>query len=74
MIEIESILKKAEQYDVITFDVFDTLIIRDVRKPADIFRITYGELGRYLRVIAEIIARKTTKKEVSLKDIDRFFC
>ena len=73
MIEIESILKKAEQYDVITFDVFDTLIIRDVRKPADIFRITYGELGRYLRVIAEIIARKTTKKEVSLKDIDRFF-
>ena len=74
MIEAEAILKKTEKFDVITFDVFDTLIIRDVRKPADIFRLTYGELGRYLRVIAEMIARKSTSKsEVTLKDIDRFF-
>ena len=75
MIDKEAILKKAEKYDVVTFDVFDTLIIRDVFKPADIFRLSYGEIGRYLRVIAEIISRALSKNgEVTLKDIDRYFC
>ena len=53
MTDIDSILKLAKDYDVISFDVFDTLIIRDVMVPADIFTITYGKLGRYMRIISD---------------------
>lgn len=56
MNETERILKAAEKYDVITFDVFDTLIIRDVMKPVDVYRFCYGTIGRYFRSGAEIIA------------------
>lgn len=72
MINVDDILKETEKYDVVCFDVFDTLIIRDVMKPADVFRFSYGEIGRYIRIIAEVIARKTSKTgEVTLEDIDR---
>ena len=72
MIDKESILKLTQNYDVISFDVFDTLIIRDVMVPADIFTITYGKLGRYMRIISEFIARhKSYDGEVSLEDIDK---
>lgn len=72
MINVEDILKETEKYDVVCFDVFDTLLIRDVMKPTDVFRFSYGELGRYIRIIAEMIARKTSKTgEVTLEDIDR---
>lgn len=72
MTNIDEILKKTDKYDVITFDVFDTLLIRDVMKPTDVFRFSYGEMGRYIRIIAEFIARKSSKSgEVSLEDIDR---
>ncbi len=72
MINVDDILKETEKYDVVCFDVFDTLIIRDVMKPAEVFRFSYGEIGRYIRIIAEMIARKTSKTgEVTLEDIDR---
>ena len=72
MTDIEEILKKTEKFDVVTFDVFDTLLIRDVMKPTDVFRFSYGEVGRYIRIIAEFIARKTSNSgEVSLDDIDK---
>ncbi|MCI7766572.1 MAG: HAD-IA family hydrolase [Oscillospiraceae bacterium] len=67
----EQILKMAEKYDVITFDVFDTLIIRDVLKPVDVYRFCYGSLGRYFRSGAEIIAGRRSKNgEVTLDDIE----
>ena len=54
---LEDVLKKTEKYDVITFDGFDTLLIRDVLKPVDVFRFSYGEIGRYIRILAEMRAR-----------------
>lgn len=72
MVNIEDILKETGKYDVVCFDVFDTLLIRDVMKPVDVFRFSYGELGRYIRIVAEMIARKASKTgEVTLEDIDR---
>ena len=72
MTDIDSVLKNAENYDVITFDVFDTLLIRDVMIPADIFTLSYGSVGRYIRILAEVIARKKSKNgEVTLADIDK---
>ena len=72
MAKLEDILKITDNYDIITFDVFDTLLIRDVMKPTDVFRFSYGEVGRYIRIIAEIFARKASKTgEVTIHDIDR---
>ncbi len=74
MIDIDELIKIIAPYDVVTFDVFDTLIIRDVMKPTDLFRVSYGWVGRYLRVIAEILARKLSKSgEVRLEDIENYF-
>lgn len=73
MSDKDRILKAAEKYDVITFDVFDTLIIRDVMKPVDVYRFSYGAIGRYFRSAAEIIARHRKKgQEVSLDDIRKY--
>ena len=71
------ILKKAQDYKVITFDVFDTLVIRDVIKPIDVFSLTKGVWFKYVRIAAEVLARKcSSKEEVTLKEIYKFlpFC
>ena len=74
MISADLILKYTEEYDVITFDVFDTLIIRDVDVPADIFTLAYGCFGRYFRILAEMSARHLSKfGDPSLKEIEKFF-
>ncbi|MCI5751015.1 MAG: HAD-IA family hydrolase [Oscillospiraceae bacterium] len=68
---MEQILGIAGKYEVITFDVFDTLIIRDVMEPVDVFRFCYGAPGRYFRSAAEIIARRRVKNgEPSLEHIE----
>ena len=72
MINKEIILDKVKNYDVITFDVFDTLLIRDVFVPTDIFTLAYGSRGRYVRILAEMKARKKSMSgEVTLDDIDK---
>ena len=40
MNDINNIYNLIKDYKVISFDVFDTLIIRDVKKPTDIFRLS----------------------------------
>lgn len=73
-------------YDVISFDIFDTLIYRKVEKPNDIFHIMSAEMEMNdfasIRKKAESTARdikekQTGSREVVLKDIydileDRF--
>ena len=66
MINVGEVLKIANEYDVITFDVFDTLIIRDVQKPADIFTLAYGKIGRYFRVGAEMLARMKSRNGATI--------
>lgn len=71
--------KKIERYDIISFDIFDTLIERDVRVPTDIFKRiaescfnTENERNAFWknRVWAEQEARKNrTDGEVTLDEI-----
>lgn len=35
--KIKKELYKAQKYDIVSFDIFDTLIERNVEKPTDIF-------------------------------------
>ena len=73
MIDIEKIKEITDKYNIVTFDVFDTLIIRDVNKPTLVFKKSYGLWGRYIRIFSEFLARKFSgSSEVALKDIQKF--
>lgn len=72
------LLKIFENYDIISFDVFDTAVLRSVEEPRDIFRIMSLEMNYDLfydaRVAAEKEARlkkkgKCGSEEVTLKEI-----
>lgn len=70
----EKIRKKIEGYDVISFDIFDTLIKRDVRKPTDIFlvmeHLTQIHGFAVDRMESEKEARRNSRTgEVNLTDI-----
>lgn len=66
------------EYDVISFDIFDTVILRNVLEPKDVFEIMASEKGFSdfcrLRVEAESTARKLKDercdtREVTLEEI-----
>lgn len=72
--------KKCEKYEVISFDIFDTLLRRDVQNPEDIFKIVecyasnkFGDRIKDFsskRVLAGKIAfEKTMNGEATLNDI-----
>lgn len=72
-------LKKIERFDLVSFDVFDTLIVRSVPLPKDIFLLAgqsvLGSLGestqfQSARILAECEARnKSQTGEVSIDEI-----
>ena len=66
------------KYDVISFDIFDTLILRSLNNPVDLFALIGEELGIYdfltLRRNCEIEMRKIhlangQSNEVTISDI-----
>lgn len=69
---IENLVNKLSRYDVISFDIFDTLIFRAVEHPKDVFRIIEKEWNisgfSTIRSEAEMKARKL-KKEPAIQDI-----
>ena len=76
----EHVLMELLEYDVISFDVFDTLIFRKVRKPTDIFYLLEKEQNipglAKKRIRAEQRARdakymRHNTREVSIEDIYR---
>lgn len=79
-IKTEPIFKKLEKYEVITFDIFDTLIKRDIGSPTDVFCLVEKEYNRThipqisefsrARQLAERKAReKSCYDEVTLDEI-----
>lgn len=74
----KKLISLVENYDYISFDIFDTLLKRNVQQPVDIFKLVekdgkhqFGEEFNSFatkRVLAEHEAR-TGKEEVSLDDI-----
>lgn len=77
-ITVDSLVEKLSSYDVISFDIFDTMIFRPFSAPTDLFFFLGERLGRMdfknLRMQAEWAARQNCFKksghyEVSLRDI-----
>lgn len=75
---IEELLSELMKYDVISFDIFDTLIFRPFSEPTDLFYIIGEKLGyldfKRIRIECEVAARNKKYKdsgsyEVNLKEI-----
>ncbi|SDB32051.1 HAD-IA family hydrolase [Butyrivibrio sp. INlla16] len=64
---VEQVIDVLKGYDVISFDVFDTLIFRSLSKPTDVFCFVGEKLGmlnfRDIRMEAEFNARLECKKK-----------
>lgn len=76
--DVLKLVDKLSKYDVVSFDVFDTLILRPFNDPKDLFRLLspkYNMVNFYnLRVKAEANARKKQRqkyghREVTIDDI-----
>lgn len=70
----EELLEKLNKYDVVSFDIFDTLILRRVAKPVDVFRLIgiQENIPDFcnLRIRAEEEARRKIKTDkVTIYDI-----
>ena len=82
-INLHSIADKIDNYEIFSFDIFDTVIFRSVDKPKEIFEILYDEFRktiyqecilikeefREMRILAEDKARINKKKFIS-SDLD----
>ena len=77
---IDKIIKQINKYSYVSFDIFDTLIKRNVPKPSDIFKLIELEYNnnyekkinnfKEIRINAEIEARNTAQgREPNLDDI-----
>lgn len=64
----KTIVQTAARYPAVAFDVFDTLIRRDVARPTDLFLLG-GDTFAQMRVRAEQQARAQAKGEVTLAQI-----
>ena len=60
-------------YDVISFDIFDTLLIRDVLKPEDIWHKMENHLGRRGFAEARKKADAVTYAEATRNDCEHTF-
>lgn len=71
--DIESVVRRIEEYDYISFDVFDTLLLRPYARPTDLFR--HMERNENVpgfadaRISAERRARTKENPEVTLSEI-----
>lgn len=70
--EINRLKKKIDDSEIISFDIFDTLLLRNVMEPKDIFRVVdveyYGKYNKKInfykkRIEAENKARSISNKE-----------
>ena len=77
-VTVDAFVSKMKDYDVISFDVFDTLIFRPFAQPADLFYLVGEKVGmldfRNIRIWAEWDARqkcneKNGHMEIDLNDI-----
>lgn len=85
MTETSKLINKCSKYQYISFDIFDTLVLRNVSKPVDVFELTsmrvsniFGESSAVnsaiknfpkVRIRAEQFARQKKSSEITLDDI-----
>ena len=62
----KELMRRTEQYDAVSFDLFDTLIMRQVLFPSDVFELVDDRLRQHGIVIEDFPARRmASEKELS---------
>lgn len=73
----DELIKRFSEYDIISFDIFDTLIFRPLNAPTDLFEIMAEELCipdfKEIRRNAEKVAREKSDKPLREIDIDDIY-
>lgn len=74
--DIDYIISEIDKYDVISFDIFDTLLKRNVSKPTDVFKYMETKYSKVGFAQARINAEKKARKqygtgEITLEEIYR---
>ena len=71
----DAIYKMVDSVEYVSFDIFDTLLKRDVREPRDIFYIVERKTGRkgfaIERINAEIRARADSRRITGFHRFER---
>lgn len=75
----DGIINEAKNYDVVTFDIFDTIFLRKVAKPQDVLLYTQSKInGKYGKDFSyieyrtkaeELSRRKNAGKDINIDDI-----
>lgn len=66
-VDKEYFINELLKYDVISFDIFDTLITRKIYSPDDIFEILNNEFKKELGDTSFLELRKSAEREANLK-------
>ena len=70
----DTFIKVMSDYDIVSFDIFDTAIFRKVESPRDVFTIMAIEMGcptfKSIRIAAEDLARKKLYSECNSKEVN----
>jgi predicted HAD superfamily hydrolase len=70
---IATLVEKLINYDVISFDIFDTLLFRLVNEPTDIFDLVGQQLNYYnfkeMRVVTEEKSRKQKVRDLGNREV-----
>lgn len=79
-INADELYLKVKPYKYVSFDIFDTLVKRNVENPTDVFKLMEYKAGNGFadrRIKAEREARrslvKSDRKEVTIEDIYSYF-
>ena len=77
-IPVDELVERLKSYDVVSFDVFDTLIFRYLQKPSDVFILMEAKYHFYnfseIRIRAEKKARESANNaEITIEDIYNTF-
>lgn len=71
---IEAFVKKLRTFEIISFDVFDTLIVRTVNDPKDVFTLLAVEMGfndfKNARIVSEKLARERHQASFGTREIN----
>ncbi len=71
---VSEFVKKLSSFEIISFDVFDTLILRTVNDPKDVFTILAVESGfndfKSARITAEKIARERMQASYNTREVN----
>ena len=64
----DKILKKISKYEYVSFDVFDTLIKRNIKRPHDIFRLVEQKYNSENKINIENYVQYRVKAEKKAKE------